>query len=65
MTTNLKHPFTGALYLSLAWSAVTLAVDENLATRGRASPSGWIHDDLETAYAQARTTGKPLLVSFR
>ena len=25
----------------------------------------WIYDDLEAGFAQARTTGKPLLVVFR
>lgn len=26
---------------------------------------GWIHDDIDAAYAVARTSGKPLLVAFR
>ena len=65
MTTNLKRSVTGALCVSLAVSAVALAEDENLLTRGRASAPGWIHDDLEAAYAQARSTGKPLLIQSR
>ena len=27
--------------------------------------STWIHDDIEKGYAEAKATGKPLLVTFR
>ena len=27
--------------------------------------STWIHDDIDKGYAEARATGKPLLVAFR
>lgn len=51
-----------AVCVSLAWGAATLAEDEEPSD---GSPSTWISEDIDKAYAQAKETGKPLLVAFR
>ena len=50
------------LCLSVLGAAATLAQDD--APLG-GDPGEWIHEDIEAGYAQAKATGKPLLVAFR
>ena len=50
--------------LSLFFAAVLLADGKDPFEEDSVG-EGWIHEDIEAGYKQARATGKPLLVAFR
>ena len=54
----------GALCLAFLLCADSPADDE-LAPTWEAAPESWIQEDIEAGYAEAKKTGKPLLVAFR
>jgi len=62
------------LLILLAWVAATRGQDgvgerpeakpgEDVAAAGAGGE--WLHEDLESGYAEARATGKPLLIAFK
>ena len=49
----------------LANVSVAQQFDELKKVLGDTLSDGWIYEDIDAGYAKAKSTGKPLLVSFR
>lgn len=55
-------------FVSTALLAIPAAAQDLLELKKALSDTvsdGWIYEDIEAGYAEAKKTGKPLLVSFR
>ena len=63
---SLPIALTGFVCTALAANvSIAQSYDELKKAIGDAVSDGWIYEDIDAGYAQAKRTGKPLLVSFR